>query len=128
MLALHMITHSLMAGSTIYMIYNYYTGVSDTFVSMTLLVSAAFNVITLLVELFMPHPTEDAKRTASMIISGRYKYDFWLGVLLVGNILPVVIILTGATYLLSVATVLIFIGLYRVNKIWIEAPQRISLS
>ena len=128
MLVLHMVTHSLMAGSALYMTYNYYAGISDSFVTMTLLVSAAFNVITLLVELFIPHPTEDAKRTASMIISGRYKFDFWFTVFLIGNILPVVIILSGATYLLAVATVLIFIGLYRVNKIWIEAPQRISLS
>ena len=128
MLALHMITHSLMAGSAGIMLYEYFTNGTNQVYTIILIAASSFNLVTLIIELFMPHPTEDAKRAASMIVSGRYKLDFWLNVVVVGNIVPVALLLAGSASLVAVAIALSFIGLYRVNKIWIEAPQRIPLS
>ena len=64
-----------------------------------------------------------------MITKGRYKNLFWIGTVLFGNILPLLMIFFAPGYIvLSVAAILILIGIYTTEKIWVEAPQRIPLA
>jgi formate-dependent nitrite reductase membrane component NrfD len=82
------------------------------------------------VELTITHPTKDAKEVVTMILKGRYKSLFWLGAIIVGNILPLLLFLGAADsgVLTAIAGVLTLIGVYINNHIWVEAPQRIALS
>ena len=65
-----------------------------------------------------------------MILKGRYSTLFYAGVLLVGNLMPVLLLLTGegSTTMLGAAGVCVLTGIYFTEKIWVEAPQRIPLT
>ena len=55
---------------------------------------------------------------------------FWIGVIIVGNIIPLVLLLMGGLSPVAgaVIAISILVGIYFNNHIWVEAPQRISLS
>jgi len=69
-----------------------------------------------------------------MITKGRYKKLFWFGVVLIGNVLPLMLLsfrgveesLDGS--ILTIAAVFILLGIYATEKIWVEAPQRVPLA
>ena len=82
----------------------------------------------MLIELTITHPTEDSKRVAHMIVSGRYKNQFWIGSVLIGNVIPLVLVFLGGGILTAIAGLLIIVGIYITEKIWIEGPQRIQLT
>ena len=132
-LALHMIIHAFMAGSAAFLICTLFMEASQSWVAFlktTLLISFALNVVTLAIELITTHPTQDAKLTVQSILSGRYKNKFWFGAILLGNVLPILLLLFSGISLLTVAAaaVLTLIGIYLIEDIWVEAPQRIPLS
>ena len=77
----------------------------------------------------MTHPSTSAHTVVEMITKGRYKGLFWIGVILIGNVIPLAaLLLIPSTNILIVASVLVLIGIYITEKIWIEAPQRIPLA
>ena len=141
-MAVHMLVHSLMAGSATFLILDLFMPwkgaglMSDySLVVLILAITLVINLFTMLVELTMTHPTKDAKLVVKMITKGRYKNLFWAGVLLIGNILPfVLILLSGNTavemqgMVLSIAALMVLVGIYFTERIWVEAPQRIPLS
>ena len=85
-------------------------------------------MLTMLVELTITHPTDDAKLVVKMILKGRYANLFWMGVLALTNLLPLVLLFIKIDMLTIGASVLALVGIYLTEKIWIEAPQRISLT
>ncbi|MEM6377966.1 MAG: NrfD/PsrC family molybdoenzyme membrane anchor subunit, partial [Bacteroidota bacterium] len=132
-MAIHMLVHSLMAGISVYNIIALIYGASAEW--MTLLAIAGFiallvNLGVILIELKTTHPTQNAKTVVQMILHGRYKYQFWFGAILLGNIIPIVLLLLGGLSPLigSIAGALVLTGIYFINHIWVEAPQRIALS
>lgn len=128
-LPLHMLVHSLMAGSALLGMFTFgATTEWAAFLKMMLGGSIAVNLLILGAELSITHPTEDAKRTVDMIVSGRYKKQFWLGVVLCGNILPLVMLLSGLSTVVAFAGFLAIVGIFFTELIWVEAPQRIELS
>ena len=82
------------------------------------------------IELITTHPTKDAKTTVTMITKGRYKNLFWLGVIGLGNLVPLIILLTVTSMPMAIAGagIVSLIGIYMTEHIWVEAPQRIPLS
>jgi formate-dependent nitrite reductase membrane component NrfD len=79
--------------------------------------------------LTMTHPSTAAHTVVEMIVKGRYKNLFWIGVVVIGNVLPLVLLFTSpSTTMLAVIAALILIGIYATEKIWVEAPQRIPLA
>lgn len=129
-LAIHMLVHSLMAGAAAFAIVATFTESGAGWQSLLTTVMAAgigVNLFTMLVELTMTHPTEEARLTVKMITKGRYRNMFWLGAIVVGNILPLVLLAAGSS-LLPVAGILVLLGIYFTEHIWVEAPQRIQLS
>ncbi len=129
-LPLHMIVHSLMAGAAMFILFDGAGIVSTGGQLTTLFVAAiAVNLIVLAIELYITHPTADAKAVVHMITKGRYRQEFWL-VLLACNALPALALyldpLNAITQVL--ASVLVLWGIYRLEKIWIEAPQRVALA
>lgn len=131
-LALHMLVHSLMAGAAAFAILALFmetSGAWEDYLTKLIYATIGFNLLTLVLELTTTHPTEDAKRTVNMITSGRYARLFYIGVVLIGNILPIgLLLLGGGTTYLAVAGGLILIGIYCTEHIWVEAPQRIPLT
>jgi hypothetical protein len=64
-----------------------------------------------------------------MILKEQYKNNFWVGTVLIGNMIPLILVqLTDSPVLLGLAGALILVGMYITEKIWIEAPQRIPLA
>lgn len=130
-LALHMLIHSLMAGAAFFAITNLFfgaDGVWTSYLDKVLYFSIGLNLFVMLIELTITHPTEDAKKVAHEIVSGRYKKLFWLGTVVTGNILPVALLIAGGSIASAVAGLLILLGIYFTEKIWIEGPQRIPLT
>jgi formate-dependent nitrite reductase membrane component NrfD len=129
-LVLHMLIHSFMAGSAYFAIIFALIKPSEGFQNFNftlLMISVIVNLILIAVELSITHPTQDAKRVVSMIVSGRYKKLFWIGSIVTGNILPL-FVLTFFPGLAILASILILTGIFLTEKIWVEAPQRISLT
>jgi len=137
-LAIHMLVHSVMAGAAIFGVLLFFTDFNlgkigmvfwEALLEITLIAMLVINLFTMLIELTITHPTRAAHTVVEMITKGRYKNLFWIGVVLIGNVLPLVLLLfsSGVTTL-AIASVLVFIGIYATEKIWIEAPQRIPLA
>ena len=132
-LAIHMLVHSLMAGAAAFAIVALFTDTSAEWMSYLkymMLGAIGFNLVTMFFELTTTHPTVDAKRVVNMITKGQYAKLFYGGALLVGNILPIVLLMIGGMnpMLLAVAGALVLIGIYCTEHIWVEAPQRIPLT
>jgi len=133
MLVLHMLVHSFMAGGAVFSLIALFTdnGANWTnFLKLFLLVSLVANLVILWAELAVSHPTEDAKAVVSMILKGRYRSIFRWGSLMLGNFLPLflIVVLPDNAAALALASVAVLAGIYITEKIWVEAPQRISLA
>lgn len=132
-LTIHMLVHSFMAGASAFLIIGFIMGNGDAvwtqYLSKVLLIGVLINVLTMLVEMTMTHPTKDAKITVHSIVKGRYSNLFWGGVIVLGNIIPIVLLGLGVSPIFTIAAaVLVLIGIYITEHIWVEAPQRIPLS
>jgi Fe-S-cluster-containing dehydrogenase component/formate-dependent nitrite reductase membrane component NrfD len=130
-LALHMLVHSVMAGAGALAILAYFfteNGLWASRMGLILIIACGINLLVMLVELGMPHSTKDIKRTVHMIVSGRYKLPFWLGVVALGNLIPILLCLFGSWQVVPIASVLVLFGIYITETIWVEAPQRVPLT
>jgi len=130
-LAVHMLVHSLMAGSAIFLLSSLFTEISIEWLKtlqVVLLTTLAVNLLTMLIEFTITHPTEAAKRTIHSILKGKYKNQFRLFVLVLGNFIPVILLSTGSTNAFLIATLFVLLGLWFTEKIWVEAPQQLPLS
>lgn len=131
-LPFHMIGHAIAAGAAVFAIF---LPVLDgdagwaPYLRTVLYISIAFNLIILAAELLSVHATQDAKLTAHAILSGRFSRLFWVGTFVVGNVLPLLLLLWfGGTVALTLAGVLVLVGMYITEHIWVHAPQLIPLS
>lgn len=130
-LALHMLVHSVMAGAAVFALIALVAGTEGwmSILSNTLIIVLAVNLFTMATELTTTHPSTAAHTVVEMIVKGRYKNLFWVGAVLLGNIVPLALLVFEPTSnILIIASVLILIGIYATEKIWVEAPQRIPLA
>ena len=132
-LALHMLVHSFMAGSAAFMIIALFMeepGAWMDYLKYVLLAGLGVNLFTMLVELTTTHPTQEAKMTVKMITKGRYSRVFWWGAVIFGNVLPIVLLAFGGSsnMVLAASGLIVLIGIYLTEHIWVEAPQRIQLT
>ena len=131
-LALHMLVHSLMAGAAALTIIALWTESGAgwlPFLKTIMLAAIGINLAVVLVELTITHPTMEAKKTVKMITHGRYSRLFWWGAIALGNILPLALLAfagNNAT-VAALASLILLAGIYMMEKIWVEAPQRIPL-
>ena len=132
-LSLHMVIHSIMAGLAVYYLFTLGTESStgwSAYIVTAGIIAMIVNLGTMFVELYTTHPTDNAKIVASMITKGRYKISFWLGVIVLGNLIPLALLgfMSYSPIIGSIAGICMLIGIYFNNHIWVEAPQRIALS
>lgn len=131
-LAPHMLVHSLMAGAAVFMMINFNGVAASDWAGLLhniLFFGILINLALMTLELVTNHPTQEAKMTVNMILHGRYRNMFWVGSVLLGNIIPVVLLFVmGTNPLISaIAAVCVMTGMYLTERIWVEAPQRIQL-
>lgn len=132
-LALHMLVHAVMAGAAFFLMSSTVIAIEVSWFALfknILIAGLVINLITLTVEFVTPHPTQDSKATAWSIVFGRYSRQFWVGVIMIGNIIPLfLVIFAGFSGLVSgLAGILVLLGLYITEYIWVDAPQRIPLT
>ena len=130
-LALHMLVHSVMAGASIFALASLIFGNENwmSILGSVLIVSLVVNLFTIITELTMTHPSTSAHTVVKMITKGRYKNVFWIVTLILGNIVPLaLLVFAPGAAMLTVSAILVLIGIYATEKIWVEAPQRIPLA
>jgi formate-dependent nitrite reductase membrane component NrfD len=130
-LSLHMLVHAVMAGAAIFALLSLFMVSSESwlgFLRTLFYCSIAFNLLVITIEMLTAHPTADSKRVVKMIVSGQFSGPFWIGTLIVGNLLPVLLIWLGGSAFFAAGGVLVLIGVYITEHIWVRAPQLIPLS
>lgn len=132
MLGLHMLLHSLMAGVAVFMIAAPFVGTRAPLPASSLAIIATtliiINLITIALELMTTHATNHAATVAKMITRGQFSPQFWLGTILIGHVLPLLMFIFGPDVVAVPAGVLVLIGLYFGEHIWVKAPQLVPLS
>jgi formate-dependent nitrite reductase membrane component NrfD len=132
LLPLHMLVHSLLAGSALLVLLDsagVFVHLVD-FIKPWYGIAIVLNLLILLVELTITHPTSDAKATVRMILKGRYKSGFWWVVVAGCNLFPLIGVLffSQSPVVMFLSALAGLIGIYRTERIWLEAPQRIPLA
>ena len=126
-----MLVHSVMAGTAIFVLVSLILGNENwmSILSNVMIIALVVNLFTLVTELTITHPTTSAKTVVKMITKGRYSSLFWLGTVLIGNIIPLgILLLSGGEMAKVFAGICVLIGIIVTEKIWVEAPQRIPLA
>jgi len=132
-LSIHMLLHSLLAGGAVFSLFSFFRildGGWTSYLSTLMIGCLIANLLTLFFELKTTHPTRDAETVSKMITSGPYAKTFYGAILLIGNIIPLVLLFVsgGNAILFAIAGLLILVGIYFTEHVWVEAPQRIPLT
>ncbi|MCS6873692.1 MAG: NrfD/PsrC family molybdoenzyme membrane anchor subunit [Acidobacteriota bacterium] len=131
MLGLHMMTHSIMAGLAVFLVASYFIQFAEDLkkglVYLTIL-TIVLHLILLTVELLTSHTTKDAEATVKMILYGEFKTRFWLGMILLGNIIPLFLVNVASDLSLALTGLFIIVGMWFAEDIWVKAPQKLPLS
>jgi Fe-S-cluster-containing dehydrogenase component/formate-dependent nitrite reductase membrane component NrfD len=128
LLSLHLLAHALLAGGAVWLLADLALGgaaseVPRRFLAGTLL----FSLLALAAEHWTLPPTTDA-RLALEWITGPMGRRYWVGGLGLGHLLPFALLLIGGAATSVAAALLALAGLYVIEALWVEAPQRIPLS
>jgi len=128
-LAIHMIVHSLMAGAAVCVLWGLTYEMSidwEHYLRYLLMGTIGFNLFTMAMEMWISHPTGDSKKVVNMILQGPFRHRFWYGIIIFGNAIPLMLLYMNE--LSPVSSVLILIGVYQAEHIWVQAPQQVPLS
>lgn len=132
LLPAHLLIQALMAGSGLLWLIRLFLPLPASMLpSITLLFGGTLLAdlfLTLVGEFSVPHASEQAARAAHEITHGRYRRHFWVGSILLGHLLP--LLLMGATFIFgqnvwiaALAGICALIGLYLFEYAFVMAPQ-----
>jgi formate-dependent nitrite reductase membrane component NrfD len=127
-LPLHRLAHALVAGAAMLILLARVTSSLESLEPTLLRVFAAglaLNLLALGAEFNSRHPTEDGEAAARLILTGRFKIHFWLGVFILGNLIPVIFLTQGWSL---PAALLALLGLAIFDEVFVRAGQSIPLS
>ena len=94
---------------------------------MVLQVVILINLVVNVLEFMLTWQNSHQSDLVKEIISGKFSTLFWLGNVLIGNVIPFLIIFfTDLPLLQTVAGLGIIIGIYIIDKIWIDAPKYVN--
>lgn len=130
LLPFHMFLHSIMVGSAAILLLKAFfpLGVSELYVQNTLLITTGLHLLYSLAELFHNDSNLDARLAAKLIHKGVFKLHFWIGVVLVGGMVPMALLFANVDVFVSMAAVLVIVGTCISNHVLVKAPQLIPLS
>ncbi len=127
-LPLHRLAHSVVAGAATLILLTRVTASMNGLEPMLTRIFAAglaLNLLALGAEFNSRHSTEDGEAAARIILTGRFRIHFWLGVFVLGNLVPVILLTQG--WALPSALLALF-GLAIFDEVFVRAGQSISLS
>jgi len=130
-LSLHMFIHAVMAGAAVLAVASLFVDIPSAFqdfLRVIVLTTVFLNLTVLALDFLTPHATADVERTADMIMKGEFRALFWIGGVLVGQLIPAFALFAMPETLLPFAGLLALVGLYFLEHIWVRAPQLIPLS
>jgi formate-dependent nitrite reductase membrane component NrfD len=97
-----------------------------------LFAALAVGLVMILIELTLPAMSEDFRRAADLISRGELSFRFWIGVVLIGTVVPLILLgtalRTGSAAPAVGAALLALAGLWTFENLWIEAGQAVPLS
>jgi formate-dependent nitrite reductase membrane component NrfD len=95
-----------------------------------LVVSLFAGLAMIFAELFVSHASEEALRSADLLIKRALRKQFWILVVALGMIAPIALILWPSPSLIPnmVASALALFGLWMYENLWIKAGQAVPLS
>ncbi len=133
LLPIHLTVQAFLMGSAALLILNVLMAMPEGLASLarvTFIVALVLDLlVTFLGEFGMPHASEVAARAAHMITHGIYRKHYWIGNILVGHVLPLILVLVlPAEGGLALAGLLSIVGLYFYEYAFVMAAQRIPNS
>jgi formate-dependent nitrite reductase membrane component NrfD len=132
----HLLVQALIGGAALLLVAAVvFSAASATILATARILLAALTVslVMILIELTLPAISEDFRRAADLISRGELSFRFWIGVVLIGTIVPLILLGTtlrsgaGAPAAAS-AAMLALVGLWTFENLWIEAGQAVPLS
>jgi formate-dependent nitrite reductase membrane component NrfD len=82
-------------------------------------------------ELFLPEENIEKMRAARLIIRGLFRRLFWVGAIVLGTVVPLLLILSGAATWWPIAAIVslcALAGVFIWEHIWVQAGQAVPLS
>ena len=129
MLPFHMFIHSIMVGCAAMLVLSYIMVEGDFYwVRFILLCSTFAHLLYSIFEVLHKESNADARLASKMIHQGIFKNQFWLGVVLLGNIVPIILLFVNMPYMDLGAAALVITGTWIANHVLVKAPQLIPLS
>ncbi len=129
LLSLHLLAHALLAGGAVWVVVDlFFSGEAFAGSRHLLMGTLVVSLVSLGAELLTMPPTTDARLAIDWIVRGPMKHWFWNGGVGVGHILPLALLARGTATDQVLAALAALIGLYVIERLWVEAPQRVPLS
>ncbi len=122
--AIHMLIHSIMAGSIMLMIL---AGEPIFFFQNIFQLCILFNMLMIFKEIIFFKETPDNFKTVELITKGYYSKFFWSGII-IGNIIPLGLSIVFSSNWFFISGVLALIGIFLTEFVRIRVPQMIPLS
>ena len=95
----------------------------------TILVYAiGFHLFLIIIDLLVKPKAHEARLVSKMIHKGKFAKQFWIIAVFMGNIIPLVLLLSGLSSINLIVASLLIIGTWASNRILVKAPQLIPLS
>jgi len=133
LLVWHLLVQSVSAGAATLTVAGVLVGVSVPmlyWLGTVLTVSLFISLAIIFSELFMVHGSEEVARPTELLLKGQLSKHFWLLVIGLGMVIPIVLILWPSDSLLPdvLASLLVLAGLWTYENLWIKAGQAVPLS
>jgi formate-dependent nitrite reductase membrane component NrfD len=132
LLPIHLLVQSIMVGSGAFLLVGAFTAIPGSTLQVARIAFIGTLILDLVVTLFgefgMPHASEVAAQAAHDISSGHYKNYFWVGSILAGHVLPLVLLVFQSPFLAVLAAIAAIGGLYAFEYAFVMAPQDIPNS
>ncbi len=130
LLSLHLLVHALVAGGAVWVIVDTLSAANVRHARLFTASMLVLSLVTLLAEILTTPPTADALRASHWIIDIRRHMGHWFwGVGVAGgHVGPIVWLVLGNVSAGVAAAIFALAGLWVIEWLWVEAPQRVPLS
>jgi hypothetical protein len=121
------------AGAAVLMLLGTLIGISSPmfyWLGNVLVISLFAGLAMIFAEHIMNRRSEEVARAGDLLIKGALRKQFWIFVVLLGAIGPIALILWPTASLIPnvIASVLVLLGLWMYENLWIKAGQAVPLS
>jgi Fe-S-cluster-containing dehydrogenase component/formate-dependent nitrite reductase membrane component NrfD len=129
LLSLHLLAHALVAGAAVWLIMELVLGAHlDVAIRWITAAVVSFSLIVILSEIMTTPASVDAHRALQWIVGPPMGTWFWLGGIVAGHALPLMLLMFDSGAATGIAAVLALGGLLIIEWLWVLAPQQIPLS